>query len=212
MNDAIKPTVMATPEKHDPFLGRSVPLYCSAGLLLAFTVYFLFKGNYEFLTYTVSIGILIYLLLCTDRIFRYPLLALWGFALWLFLHMAGGSFFFGGVRLYDFILIPLTDAPLHLLRYDQVVHSFCYFVITLLTYALVNSIVAQEAKAFLVMLITFLAGIGIGAINEIIEFSTVVFFGSTGVGDYYNNAMDLVFNGMGALVAVIMAYTSFYRR
>ena len=66
--------------------------------------------------------------------------------------------------------------------------------------------VVKEKKTkmdrFVIELMAFLGGMGVSAINEIIEFSTVVFFGSTGVGGYYNNAIDLVFNFIGALIAV----------
>jgi len=47
---------------------------------------------------------------------------------------------------------------------------------------------------------------GISALNEVIEFSTVVFFNSTGVGGYYNNALDLVFNAIGAAIAVLFMH------
>lgn len=43
---------------------------------------------------------------------------------------------------------------------------------------------------------------GVSAVNEIIELSAVVFFNSSGVGDYYNNALDMVFNLAGIMIAV----------
>jgi putative membrane protein len=46
---------------------------------------------------------------------------------------------------------------------------------------------------------------GLGALNEIVEFAAVVASPSTGVGGYYNTALDLVFNGLGATLAVIGA-------
>ena len=50
-----------------------------------------------------------------------------------------------------------------------------------------------------------LASSGVGALNEIVEFGAVVFLGQTGVGGYYNTALDLVFNFVGAFVGGILA-------
>ena len=43
---------------------------------------------------------------------------------------------------------------------------------------------------------------GLGAVNEIIEFSAVLAVPETNVGGYYNTALDLVFNGSGAILAM----------
>ena len=57
----------------------------------------------------------------------------------------------------------------------------------------------------LVFYVALLAiGMGIGAGNEIAEFSAVLFIERTGVGGYYNTAWDLVFNSLGALLGVIV--------
>ena len=56
-----------------------------------------------------------------------------------------------------------------------------------------------------------LGGMGIGALNEIIEFAAVVIFGQTGVGGYWNTALDLVFNLLGAIAATIFIHF-YYRR
>jgi hypothetical protein len=42
---------------------------------------------------------------------------------------------------------------------------------------------------------------GLGAINEIIEFVATVVVPETGVGGYVNNALDLCWNGVGATIA-----------
>jgi hypothetical protein len=47
-----------------------------------------------------------------------------------------------------------------------------------------------------------MAGLGAGALNEIIEFAATVIFPDTGVGGYVNNSLDLVFNLLGAVVAM----------
>lgn len=184
---------------------RLLPLYLSALILLVFTAYFVAVGNFEFLIYTATLGLLIWILGISDRKFHYFQSAKWGFAIWLFGHLGGGAIRINGERLYDTILLDLVGDPFFILRYDQAIHIFCYFVITLLIYSILLSVVRERwsrRDRFVIGLIAFLSGMGVSALNEIIEFSTVVFFGATGVGGYYNNAIDLVFNTIGALVAV----------
>jgi hypothetical protein len=45
---------------------------------------------------------------------------------------------------------------------------------------------------------------GLGAVNEIIEFIAVLSVPDTNVGGYYNTALDLVFNGAGAVIAMVI--------
>lgn len=175
-------------------------------ILGAFTVYFLMKGNYEFLFYAVTLGIAVFIIHRTDRVFHYSNLAKVGFNIWLFLHFSGGTFYFAGTKLYDTILIPLLGDPFNVLKYDQLIHAYCYFVITLFIFSVVMHIADKNANRFLIGLITVLAGSSIGAVNEMIEFSTVVFFDAgEAVGGYYNNAIDLVCNFIGATVAAFVA-------
>ena len=47
---------------------------------------------------------------------------------------------------------------------------------------------------------------GLGALNEILEFIGVLLFPKTNVGDYFNNVWDLTFNTIGAIVAVIIIH------
>jgi hypothetical protein len=55
------------------------------------------------------------------------------------------------------------------------------------------------------------ASMGLGAVNEIIEFVAVLVFPQTNVGGYANTALDLVFNSFGAIfsVATIFLVTSY---
>ncbi|MGV8151579.1 MAG: DUF2238 domain-containing protein [Candidatus Nanoarchaeia archaeon] len=180
----------------------SVNTWINLALVLGFTIIFLLKGNYEFLLYAFTIWVLIYFIEKTDKIFNYSKLAKYGFNLWLFLHFSGAAFTIAKTRLYDLILIPLIGEPFNILKYDQVIHAFCFFVFTLFIYSIVMHIADKKANRFLILFITVLAGASIGAINEIIEFSTVVFLNAAeAVGDYYNNALDLVFNFIGAIIA-----------
>ena len=179
--------------------------WINIAILGFFTVFFLIKGNYEFLFYAFTLGAAVFVIELTDRIFNYSAAAKFGFNVWLFLHFAGGAFKIAGTKLYDTMLIPIIGEPFNILKYDQVIHAYCYFVVTLFMYSLVGHISDKNANKFLIGLITVLAGASIGAVNEMIEFSTVVFLNAgEAVGGYYNNALDLVCNFIGATIAAFV--------
>ncbi|HNV96816.1 MAG TPA: DUF2238 domain-containing protein [bacterium] len=185
-------------------LQKNLGMYLSSLILIIFTIIFLIKGNFEFITYTISIGFLIFIIIKTDKKFNYPQIAKFGFAIWLLLHFLGGSLKINGIRLYDTILIPIFSEPLNIFRYDQLLHTFCYFVFVFFVYSVVKNSLKENISKGMTLFIIVLIAEGIGAINEIIELSTVVFFHTQGVGNYYNNALDLVFNLIGAMLGSII--------
>jgi len=71
-------------------------------------------------------------------------------------------------------------------------------------YSVVKNSLKENISKGMTLFIIVLIAEGIGAINEIIELSTVVFFHTQGVGNYYNNALDLVFNLIGAMLGSII--------
>jgi len=178
-------------------------------LLAVLTIVFLAQGNYEFIFYVAVLFLVSLALFKLDKKYNFPNYALFLFSIWLFLHLAGGSFSLFGTRLYDLMIFNLVGAPLYILRYDQVIHFLCYFVITLLICRIVDFHSTKKTNKLFMIVISILAGIGVGAINEILEFLTVVFFNATGVGDYFNNALDLICNSLGAILA---SYLYFRKR
>ncbi len=171
--------------------------------LAGFTAVFLLRGNFEFILYAVTLTVLIALVQWSARHYRYNSGILLTFWLWLVLHMCGGFLHFGGVRLYDIQLLPLVDEPYYILRYDQFVHAFCYVALGGLLKTVIAASLGERRSTFVVALLTFLAAMGLGAVNEVIEFAAVAWLGAAeGVGDYYNNALDLVFNALGAIMAL----------
>jgi putative membrane protein len=131
-------------------------------------------------------------------------IAKWGFFVWMILHMAGGSLTIGETRLYDLILVPIVGAPYDILKYDQFVHFYCYVVYTFLMFSVVKAISRPDPHRFAFSLVLVLAATSVGALNEIVEFGAVVFYGSTGVGGYYNTGLDLIMNLLGSLLAVML--------
>lgn len=166
---------------------------------------FITLGNYEFLLYGTTLILLALFLLKTDSLARYTpfsKICLW---IWLLLHIAGGTVpIANGEVLYSQILIPLVGAPYHILKFDQLVHAFCYFMFAQLVYALLRATLQTAMPRWGFLLLVWFATMGIGALNELIEFTATVIVPETNVGDYINNALDLVFNGLGAAIACLL--------
>ena len=120
-----------------------------------------------------------------------------------FMHLAGGTVDVYGTRLYGFWLIE------GILKYDNVIHLVSIFVATFVAYSIVSPHLDLRVKhhPLLFSLLLVLIALGIGAINEIFEFGAVVFLDAQeAVGDYFNNALDLVFNLIGAIIACFFIY------
>lgn len=164
------------------------------------------QQNYEFIVYAFVLIPFVGLLHYTDQWFQYKPLALWCIAVWMISHLLGGMVMIGSVRLYDLMLLRIVGEPYYILKYDQLVHVFCYFSIALLVSSVVLHDARSKASNWVLGVIIVLAASGIGGINEIIEFGTVVFLGSTGVGGYTNTALDIVSNLIGAIVGAFVFF------
>ena len=161
--------------------------------------------NFEFVLYVGVILIIAAWILWKQRVVQFDRTILWGLTAWGFLHMAGGNLRVGGEILYNLMLIPIVPEPYHILRYDQVVHVFGFGVATLVCHHLLRPYLREriEKRGTLFFLVV-LMGAGFGAMNEIVEFAAVVFVPETNVGGYENTALDLVFNAIGAVLAVVI--------
>lgn len=178
-------------------------IYYLTGIFLALClIFYIIKGNYEFVMHIIVAGLALGLVRWADKKVKFNVVAVGGFSIWVLLHMLGGMLSFNGVRLYDTILIPILKEPFNILKYDQLLHTYVYLVIAMLLYDVAKPYIKKEN--FLMLLIVVLAVTGVGALNEIFELGAVVFTGSTGVGGYYNNALDLIFNLIGAIIGVII--------
>ena len=187
--------------------GVKILSWLMAIFLLSFLSYFILNNNYEFSGYGIVVGFLFFVLVWSNKYYDFPLTALWLFAIWVVMHMLGGSVYIGGVRLYDIVLFNLFNGggEFVLLKYDQFVHAFCYVAISVLVYFMLKKhMKPRQTKALIIF--TILAAIGVGVLNEVIEFGMVVFAGAAeAVGGYFNTALDLVFNLIGAIIGAFFA-------
>jgi hypothetical protein len=119
---------------------------------------------------------------------------LWGLSVWGFAHMAGGLLVVDGRVLYRLQLIPV------LLRYDQVVHAFGFGFATLACHAVLSRPPGVHPVP---TVLVALCGMGVGAVNEMLEFLITRVQPDSNVGGFVNTGWDLVFNALGCGVAAL---------
>lgn len=192
-------------------------------VLLFNAVYILFAmlsaishTNYEFILY---MGVVIAAVLIIIRFYvRYGLsiALLWLLSFWGFLHMAGG----------------LVSVPLHWptgeaskalynlwliegkLKFDQFVHAYGFGTTTWLIWQVLQRTLAEKFNRSLhdirptggLLFLCAIGSMGLGALNEIVEFLAMVIVPETNVGGYVNTALDLVANLTGAFMTALLIY------
>ena len=170
-----------------------------------FTAIALRDLNFEFVLYVGVILVVAAVILWKQPVVQFDSAILWGLTIWGLMHLAGGNVRGGGGVLYNLTLIPLIGDPYHVLRYDQVVHVLGFGVATLVCQHLMRPYLREGAagkRAVIVLVV--LAGSGVGAINEVLEFAATVLMPETNVGGYQNTAIDLLCNLIGGCLAVAL--------
>lgn len=172
-------------------------------LLGGFGLFYLLKSNYEFLAYMGFLVGLVWSVAYSLKYVGYTKATLVSLTIWLGMHLSGGGLYLKCGRLYECMLIPMSDS-LPIFRYDQLAHIFGFFTATLVTYCLIKNFSKCEIKdniPFAIVII--MAGLGFGALNEILEFIVSYNVSSSGVGGYVNNSLDLCANFIGAILGWI---------
>ncbi len=183
---------------------KTVGLFTLA-YVLGFTVWFLSIGNYEFIVYIVTMAILIGLVALSLRKAEYPSVMLWALTVWGLAHMAGGGVPVNGSVLYNLHLVDVIETEkYYILKYDQVVHAYGFAVTAWLLHHLITRHYPGTRGSWTAYAYSALASMGLGATNEIIEFTAVLAVPDTNVGGYYNTALDLCFNAAGAVIAMVL--------
>lgn len=170
----------------------------------AFGIYYVSIRNYEFLWYVAVLVFFLALILATLPKTQFDKTILWGLSIWGLLHMAGGGVRVGSGVLYQIPIVHLFGAGDSLVfKFDQFVHLFGFGIATFVFYHLLKAYLGPNINWKVLNPLIVIGGMGVGALNEIIEFVAVVALSQTGVGGYYNTSLDLVFNTVGAIIAVI---------
>ncbi|MBP7951165.1 MAG: DUF2238 domain-containing protein [Verrucomicrobiales bacterium] len=195
-------------DKSSPGAPLRAVLGFTAGYVAVAVAGALLTGNQEFVIYVAVLLVLMPCLLAVHRRYPLPSELLWAFSLWGLLHMAGGllpipeSWFREGGHavLYNWWILPKV------LKFDQFVHAYGFGITTLLCWHLIacalRSADGTPVRPTVGMLaLCVAAGMGFGALNEVVEFAATRVLPETNVGDYENTAWDLVFNLLGSLCA-----------
>ena len=173
-------------------------LYMAIAAIVALT-----KGNTEFVFYLVAMIVMIALVAVVHRRVQLHPATLWLLTAWGAAHMAGGlmpipeSWPRGaeGRVLYNLWLIP------DYLKYDQFLHAYGFGVCTWVCWQGIVAATGRTRPTFGLLTIAVLAAIGLGAMNEVIEFAATLSMPETNVGGYRNTGWDLVSNLVGTLIA-----------
>ena len=116
-------------------------------------------------------------------------------------HLAGGLVRVGNSGLYN-TGFGATSHELHtrLFQYDHAAHTFgsCVAALALWTFLAPPEVDDDHRRAL--TLLCVLGGMGVGAINELVEFIATLAHAGAHVGGYHNTGWDLVANASGALV------------
>jgi len=169
-------------------------------LLIISTFLFWQDKNIEFIYYNILFFIILLFIAATNRRFNLGGPVLLALLLLVLMHLSGGLIMIDGIRLYDVSLGPLP--------FDKIHHFVIGMVFAFLTASLfIDALRWKISKPRLFFFFVILAALGFGAIVEIFELIGVTLFHSSGVGDYFNNATDLVADLLGAAAgAAIMLY------
>jgi hypothetical protein len=170
------------------------------------------RGNQEFVIY---VGVLVVLVVAVGVVHLHSqlsLASLWALSAWGAAHLAGGLWVvpdgwpIDGPRhvLYSLWLIPDR------LKYDQVVHAFGFGVTTWVCWQALRASLAHRSgrtpdevqPTFGWLVLCAAAGMGFGALNEVLEFAATLLVPEVNVGGYYNTGWDLVSNLVGSSLAV----------
>ncbi len=194
--------------------GIIVLLLFNAAYLLAATFVAASRKNGEFAFYLVVMLILGATVVAVHRRVNLSRGVLWGLSVWGLAHMAGGLVAVpegwpinGETRvLYSLWLIPNS------LKYDHIVHAFGFAVTTWLCWQGLRRILADRAHesvdvvrpTFGMLILVMAAGMGFGAMNEVVEFVATLIMPETNVGGYVNTGWDLVSNLTGCTLAAVL--------
>ena len=191
-----------------------VGLFTGAYLLIA-TAFAVAGGNREFVFYIGVMAVLIVVVLAVHHRVNLLTSTLWCLSVWGLLHMAGGlvtvpsSWPTAGESavLYNLWLVPDR------LKFDQAVHAYGFGVATWVCWQGMRAALPAANGGRLrptpgLLVIAAAAGMGLGALNEVVEFVAVLLIPDTNVGGYINTGWDLVANLVGCISAVLLIYVN----
>jgi len=173
--------------------------------VLAYAFYYISIRNFEFLWYILVLVFFFALIFFTIEKTKFDYLILWGLSIWGLLHMSGGGLIVNGDVLYNLQIINLFSiGDTSVLKFDQFVHIFGFFVTALVAFHLLKKQIKGKPNWTLIYIASALISMGLGVVNEIVEFIATISIEQVNVGGYYNTSLDLIANTVGAFLAIFL--------
>jgi uncharacterized membrane protein YjdF len=121
------------------------------------------------------------------------------------LHLAGGLINVGRDVLYNASIGPYTKAlGTHLLQYDHFAHAYVSFVAAFACWVMLAAPHATANHRRELVILAVGTALGLGALNEVVEFLATLAHHGAHVGGYWNTGWDLVCNVIGAGAAGVV--------
>jgi len=168
------------------------------------------SGNTEFMIYLAVMALIITAMFKVHHRAGLSVTVLWLCSLWGLMHMVGGlvpipeGWHDEDVSsvVYNWRIIPDS------LKYDQVVHGYGVALTTWICWQVLSRRVrGHDGKALWptpgMLALCATAGMGFGALNEVVEFVANLILPRTNIGGYINTGWDLVANLVGAVVVAV---------
>lgn len=176
---------------------------------LAIATAFAFRHqNWEFVFYIIVVLVLAAFVAYLHRRVNLSTGVMWCLSIWGLAHMAGGllptpeGWPISGTKsvFYSWWIIP------NYLKYDQVVHAYGFGIGTWASWQTLHALLPKSLPSGGILSLCVLSGMGLGALNEIVEFIATLLIPDTNVGDYINTGWDLVANLVGCVTAALIIW------
>lgn len=175
-------------------------------LYMAIFGYFAFqRGSTEFIFYFFTMFLFIAFVGLVHLSVRFSVGLLFALSLWGFLHMAGGTVPSprpsDGKVLYAWWLVPGA------IRYDMVVHAFGFGAAATACWQVLRRHLRHNVPVtFGIAILVALCGMGLGTLNEMVEYIATRIDPEHGVGGYKNTISDLTANAVGSVIAGLLVW------
>jgi hypothetical protein len=158
------------------------------------------SGNQEFVFYIAVMALLAGVVVLVHRRVGLHALTVWGLALWGLLHMAGGLLHVSDTTgvLYNLWLVPGR------IKFDHLVHAYGFGLCTWIAWQGLGAGLGRVQPTLGLLFLCTCAGMGLGALNEVVEFAATLLVPETNVGGYENTGWDLVSNMTGSVTAAAL--------
>ncbi len=172
----------------------------AAAAVVGFTGYGFATHSPSTVGYVSSVLVIAAAVVGLRRVVLPPLLAA-GLAIAAIATLAGGLIRVGHDVLYNADAGPYSPSlGTHYLQYDHFAHAYCSFVIVFACWYMLAAAHAYGRRGELVLLAVG-AALGLGALNEMVEFIATLAHHGAHAGGYWNTSWDLVANFTGATAA-----------